>query len=206
MTPTREELEAGAARIPCPRCPAVTGEPCETPRGVELERPHADRIKAYRAELETARRRAEGDATHRIDHARWRRVYVACRMELEQRAAWTLLAAEQLESMVLNMAQAEVARTKAKASPTVEGSMGQAVANPAVAIALRYDAQALQTAIQLKLTPATRGTSVEVPAGDDVPQDAPEEERDELAAIDELARRRKARPAGGKAKRKASAK
>lgn len=192
MTP--EELAAGAQRVTCPRCPAGVGEPCEKPNGDERA-PHADRVKAYRAELERARRKAEGDALERIEHPRWRRVYSACRLELENRAAWTSLAAEQLEGMVRNMIQAELARTRAEGKPTTEGSMGQAVPNPVVQVALRYDAQALQTAIQLKLTPATRGTSVDLPEADEDPStDGPEHERDELAEVDELARRRKEKP------------
>lgn len=203
---TREELEAGCIRIPCPRCEAGQGEACNKPDGSELHKPHRDRVKAYGAELERARLRAEGDATHRIDSVRWRRVYSACRLELENRAAWTPLAAEQLESMVLNMQEAERARAQAKAKPTTEGSMGQAVPNPAVQVALRYDAQALATASSLKLTPDKRGTSVEVPdAPEDPSPDDGDTPDDELAVIDFAARRLKA-AAASKGRRKRAAK
>lgn len=204
---TSAELAAGAQTVPCPRCPAGVGESCQKPNGDDRAT-HVDRIKAYRAEVDRARRKAEGDATERIEHPRWRRVYIACRLELENRAAWTLLAAEQLESMVLNMAEAELARARSKSEPTTEGSMGQKVPNPAVQIALRYDAQALATARALKLTPDTRGTSVEVPdGGEDPTSDAsPEEECDELAAIDLMAERAKRAGKTSKGSRKRATK
>lgn len=188
--------------VPCPRCPAGVDELCETPKGVELERPHKDRARRAEHVAEQARLRAEGDAEHRITSKRWRRVYAAARLELEQRAAWTKIAAEQLESVCRNMALAEVLRAKAEAKPIVPGSMGQDVVNPAVDKATRLDAQALATARALKLTPDTRGTSA-APTGD---PDAGTDEGgggevvDELAELDEVARARKAKAAQRRAR------
>lgn len=183
--------EADPLAIACPHCTAAAGEPCERPDGRELAKPHAARRREADRRHAAMRLQAEGDAKHRIEGVRWRRVYAACRLELEARGAWTKLAAEQLESLVLNMEAAELARGKAKVSPTVEGSMGQPVINPAIAVALRYDAQALATARSLKLTPDTRGTSAPADGvGADAP-DEPEEPRDELAELDDLARKRR---------------
>jgi hypothetical protein len=184
--------------IGCPYCPAAAGEPCELPSGdARPAGPHVRRVKAAERAVLEAKRRAEGEAPDRIPEHRWRRVYVAARLELEQRGDWTRLAAEQLESLVRNMAQADAARELAETTPTVTGSTGQTVANPMYAIATKLDAQALITARTLKLTPDTRGTSASVPDdGADADEDRPPEELDELAKLDELARHRKAKAAG----------
>jgi len=147
-----------------------------------------------------AKRRAEGEAPERITEHRWRRVYVAARLELEQRGAWTRLAAEQLEALVRNMAAADKARELAEVTPTLEGSTGQTIANPMYGVATKLDAQALITARTLKLTPDTRGTSATAVPDDgaDVDEARPPEELDELAALDELASKRKAKAGGRK--------
>lgn len=196
MTPAPDVLAH-----PCPRCPAGIRESCFVARtGRELPKPHTDRVKlAQRVERE-ARQRADGDATKRIESPRFRKVYAAARLELELRNDWTPLAAEQLESLVLNMEAAEDARGKAKAKPTVDGSMGQPVANPLIAVALRYDAQALANARALKLTPDTRGARAGIPGADNPAPDDDEDKppADPLDELDELADRRKAKAAKGK--------
>lgn len=187
--------------VPCPHCDAGIGEPCLTPSGEDAAGPHARRVKAAErqaAEVERAiveaKRRAEAEAPARIGTKRFQRVYVTCRLELEQRAGWTRLAAEQVEMMVLNMELAAALRAKGKAKPMTKGSTDQDVINPAIKAALALDAQALITARTLKLTPDTRGTSASVQDdGADLDEDRPPKEIDELAKLDELARRRKAK-------------
>lgn len=193
MHPSDEELAIG-----CPACPAAAGEPCELPSGEPRKQgPHVRRVKAAARQLADAKRRAEGEAPDRISEHRWRRVFVAARLELEQRGDWTRLAAEQLEGLVRDLAQADRCRELAETKPTVEGSTGQTVANPMGAMSLKYTAQANITARTLKLTPDTRGTSASVPDdGADIDEDRPAEERDELANLDDLARKRKAKAAG----------
>lgn len=193
MRPSDDELA-----IACPACPAAAGEPCELPSGEPRgQGPHVRRVKAAEKSRLEARRRAEGEAPDRIPGHRWRRVFVAARLELEQRGDWTRLAAEQLEALVRNMAQADSARELAETTPTLLGSTGQTVANPMYAIATKLDAQALITARTLKLTPDTRGTSASVQDdGADADEERPPEELDELAKLDELARLRKAKAAG----------
>jgi hypothetical protein len=184
--------------VPCPHCEAGLHERCfRSTTGAELQAPHKPRVKAAEDVARRARERADGDAAQRIEGARWRRLYSACRLELEQRADWTTLAAEQLETLVRLMAAADGARELAEAKPTVEGSTGQLVAHPLGGRAIQYDAQALAIARSLKLTPDTRGTSAPRPGDEDVPrEDAPAEERDELAELDQLARKRKQKAAG----------
>lgn len=189
--------------IACPQCDAGEGEPCQMPDGEDRKAPHARRVKAaerHAAELERAlaehKRKAEAEAPERIGTLRFRRVYVAARLELEQRAAWTRMAAEQLEMCVRNMEAADKARTDASKRPLVEGSTGQPVTNPLWALAVKLDAQALITARTLKLTPDTRGTSASVQDdGADLDDERPAVELDELAVLDELARKRKAKAA-----------
>lgn len=182
--------------VACPYCPAAAGEPCELPDGEPRNGPHARRVKAAERAAAEARTRAEAEAPERIAEHRWRRVYVAARLELEQRGAWTRIAAEQLETVVRNMAAADNAREAAERKPTVDGSTGQTVANPLWNVALRLDAQALATARSLKLTPDTRGTSAATPDdGADLEEDKRPEDVDELAKLDELARKRKAKAA-----------
>jgi hypothetical protein len=175
--------------VPCPRCTAGVGEPCQTPAGVDAKGPHAKRVKAAERERERQRQRAAQELPdERIGEHRWRRVYLSCRGELEQRGAWTRLAAEQVEAMVRNMAQADKCRAAAEAHPTVPGSTGNTVANPLGKVAIGLDAQALMTARELKLTPNTRGTSATVEDDADADPDTPPEEVDELAGLDDLAR------------------
>jgi hypothetical protein len=180
---------------PCPACPAGAHEHCFVERtGRELPKPHAKRVKAAELAVARQRRRANADAEERLEPGRWRRLYVACRLELEQRGDWTTLAAEQLEALVRNMRLAEEARAAAEGKPFVEGSTGQTVAHPGTQTATRLDAQALAIASALKLTPDKRGTSAPRPGDEDIPADAGEEtaaERDELAELDDLARKRK---------------
>lgn len=192
--------------VPCPQCEAGLRESCYVPRtGRELPRPHARRVKAAQEVLDAARRRADGAATERIEGKRWRRLWTGAHLELEQRGDLTRLALEQLEALVRNMRAADECRKLAEETPVVKGSTGQAVANPMSAQALRYDAQALALAKALKLTPDTRGYS-NAPADDDVDDDdeRPPEELDELAELDDLARKRKANlEAGATPKRRA---
>lgn len=192
---------------PCPACPAGRREACFVEgSGRELSKPHAKRVKHAEAEAAKARRRADGDAAERITGPRWRRLYAACRLELEQRGDWTVLAAEQLEGLVHDLQAAADAREERGGKLTTEGSMGQKVAHPNVATELRLEAQALATARSLKLTPDTRGTSAPRPGDEDVPReddDGPGEERDELADLDDIARKRRERAAkAGKSKAK----
>lgn len=203
MRPASDDERA----IDCPVCAAAAGDPCETPSGEVRSAPHVRRVKAAERNrqeaaraVEEARKRAEASAPSRIRSKRFQRLYIACRLELEQRGAWTILADEEVESLVLNMELAAAARAKIAGNLVVKGSTGQAVPNPLIATALKFDAQALITARSLKLTPDTRGTSAPTPdeldvdaaAGDD-DVDRPEIERDELAKLDELARKRKAK-------------
>lgn len=183
--------------IPCPRCSAGREEACVVEStGRELPNPHIGRVRAAAKRAADAKRRAEGDAEERIATPRFRRVYAAARLELEHRSAFTPLAAEQLETVCLNMEAAEMARAKARSDPLVEGSTGQPVANPLIAVALRYDAQALATARALKLTPDTRGhgaPAVPDSSKDDTP--ATDSPLDELSRLDEVALKRKAKAA-----------
>lgn len=189
-------------RVPCPRCDVSVGEECVTPKG-KPAKAHADRTKLSATLAERARLQADGDAEHRIEGVRWQRLYSSARLELEQRADWSSLAAEQLESVVLNMQAAEDARRQAKGKPLVPGSQGQKVANPAIAAALRYDAQALATARALRLTPDTRGASAP-PLEDEPTADASDAEGDELAALDQLALRRREKAKTKRARRRAA--
>lgn len=181
--------------IDCPHCDAQAGEPCTRPDGTPAPAPHARRVKAAErnaaeaaAAVEAARRKAEAEAPARIRTKRFQRVYLSGRLELEARAAWTATAREELESMALNMEWAATARAKLTPSTlVVKGSTGQAVPNPLIAVALKFDAQALITARTLKITPDTRGTSA--PADDDADaaaadEDRPATELDELAVLD----------------------
>lgn len=194
--------------VPCPQCEAGLHEACFVPRtGRELPRPHSKRVKAAQDVLDAARRRAEGAATERIEGKRWRRLYTAAHVELEQRGDLTRLATEQLETLVRNMRAADECRQLAEATPIVTGSTGQPAANPAGVAALRYDAQALALARSLKLTPDTRGTAAPVDDGaDDADDERPPEERDELAELDDLAARRKAKAAKAKPRKRARGK
>lgn len=187
--------------VVCPRCQAQPGEPCLKPDGRPAPGPHKARREAIAAELDAMRRRAENDAPDRITEPRWRRLFVACRIELEQRGDWTALAREQLEAMVRKMAAAEEAATKAERDPVVRGSTGQAVANPLFAIWVRLDSEANRLAKTLKLTPDTRGAAA--PRGDDGAELDGDtgEVGDELDELDELAEVRKRRVAGGKRSR-----
>lgn len=194
--------------VACPQCDVAPGEPCELPNGEPRPSgPHARRVKAAERNarevtraLEEARKRAEAETPSRIRTKRFRRLWAACRVELEQRGDWTVLAREEVESLVLNMELAADCRAAIK-SPSdllVKGSTGQAVPNPMLATALKLDGQALITARELKLTPNTRGTSATTPddgAIDDA-EDRPAVELDELAELDQLAARRKAKSGG----------
>lgn len=182
---------------PCPRCKADPGEPCLKPNGDDAAKPHAARVTAAEAQAAKARQEAKEVPT-RIEGARWRRLYRASRMELEQRGDWTALAAEQLESLVLNLEEAAACRAEVKKARTVKGSTGQPVPNPLGSAAGRCDAVALSLAKALKLTPDTRGTSApagDVPVGDD--DDEPEGAgvQDDFADLDEVARARQRRNA-----------
>jgi hypothetical protein len=185
--------------VECPRCGTDPGEPCLTPRGEDATRPHKARQEHADKVAAAAIARAEGDAVHRIENVRMRRIYVACRLELEQRGAWTKLAAAELEDLVHKLELGETSRDAAASEPFVAGSMGQLVPHPGHALAVRYGDAALKLAKALKVTPDTRGTSAPVPEDDTVEArageadspDAAAEERDELSAIDELALARK---------------
>jgi hypothetical protein len=184
---------------PCPLCEAEVRAFCFRPRdGTELKKPHVKRVKVAEEAAAAARKRADGDAQQRLEEPRWRRLFAAIRLELEGRGDWTTLAAEQVETLVRNMRAADGARQLAEANPVVKGSTGQAVANPMGGRAVQYDAQALAIARALKITPDTRGTSAPRPGDEDVPQEGPEDERDELAELDDLARKRAAKAAGGR--------
>lgn len=195
MTPAVADDERA---VPCPRCTAGVGEPCQTPSGEPARGPHAKRVRAAERAAEAARRRAAlEEPDDRIPEHRWMRVYRAGRAELEQRGAWTRLAAEELEALVRNMAQADKARSAAEMQPTLEGSTGQTVANPLYAIAVKLDAQALITARTLKLTPDTRGTTATPDDEADADPDVAPAEVDDLAELDDLARH-KARKAAAR--------
>lgn len=195
MTPGNQVDPLAAA---CPHCEAAPGEVCLKPDGEDAPRPHARRVKAAERDAIEARKRAENSAPDRIEGDRWRRLFVACRLELEQRGQWTKLAAEQLEVLVRSMSQAETAREACERAPVVQGSTGQPVPNGLWSTMRTLDAQALAIARALKLTPDTRGTSAgnvdpdELPAGaggDDA------QDQDDLAALDQLAAKRKAKAA-----------
>lgn len=190
--------------VPCPHCPAAISEACVNPKGDELERPHAKRIRAAELQADAQRRRAEAGVPKSITAERWRRVYVACRMELENAGGWTQLAAEQLEAMVLQMEEAAECREAVRGSRTVTGSTGQTVANPLGAAGGRAAGEALALAKALKLTPDTRGTrgsTGDVVTDGDTPGASGESSpgADDFGELDELAaaRRRKA-GAGGR--------
>jgi hypothetical protein len=191
--------------VECSRCGTDPGEPCLTPKGENAVRPHKARQEHAEKVAAQAIARAEGDAEHRLEDPRMRRIYVGCRLELEHRGAWTKLAAAELEDLVEKLALAEKMRKDAAAEPFVAGSMGQLVPHPGHALAVRYGDAALKLAKALKVTPDTRGTSAPVPddtvvegKAAEAEPDAAAEERDELSKIDDLARYRKAKAAGRK--------
>lgn len=193
---------ADPGSVPCPHCPAGVGEPCLKPDGSETDKPHARRLKAAAVHADAAHRRAEAGVPKSIDVERWRRVYVACRLELENAGGWTQLAAEQLEAMVLQMEEAAACRKAVKADRTVTGSTGQPVANPIGAAGGRAAGEALAIAKALKLTPDTRGTrgsTGDVVTDGDPPgasgQSSPG--ADDFADLDELAAKRRQRTGGG---------
>lgn len=195
MTPGNQVDPLAAA---CPHCEAAPGEVCLKPDGEDAPRPHARRARAAERDAIEARKRAENSAPDRIEGDRWRRLYVACRLELEQRGQWTKLAAEQLEVLARTMSQADTAREACEREPVVKGSTGQPVPNGLWSTMRTLDAQALAIARALKLTPDTRGTSAgnvddELPAG--VGADDEPAERDDLAVLDQLAEKRKAKAA-----------
>lgn len=188
--------------VPCPHCPAGVGEPCLKPDGSEAGKPHARRLKAAEVHADAAHRRAEAGIPKSIDVARWRRVYVACRLELEAAGGWTQLAAEQLEAMVLMLEEAAACRKAVKAERTVEGSTGQQVANPLGAAGGRAAGEALALAKALKLTPDTRGTrgsTGDVVTDGDQPGPSGESSpgADDFADLDEVAAKRRQRVGGG---------
>lgn len=189
---------ADPSGVTCPHCHADPGDPCLKPDGEDAPAPHARRVKEAQREAAAAARRAQSDVPATVDAAGadWRRVYVACRSELELKGQWTKLGAKQLTAMVLNMAQADACRVATDAEPMVDGSQGQKVPNGLWATQTRLDSQALAIARALKLTPDTRGTSATGGADGDEddrpPADTGEaEDRDALAQLDELAERRK---------------
>lgn len=188
--------------VPCPHCTAGVGEPCQTPQGDDASKPHARRVKAAAEHADAAHRRAEAGIPKTIVEGRWRRLYVACRLELETAGGWTQLAAEQLEAMVLQMEEAAACREAVRGDRVVKGSTGQAVANPLGAAGGRAAGEALALAKALKLTPDTRGTRGST--GDvvtDGDQPGPSGETppgaDDLAELDDLAARRRLKAAGG---------
>lgn len=189
--------------IPCPKCEAGKDERCYVSRsGRILPRPHRDRIRLAETREKEARRRADGDASHRIEGPRFRRVYANCRLMLEARGDWTDLNAETLEAMVLDMEAAAKARMGARREPLVAGSTTNKVANPLFGVHLRLSASALASARALKLLPETMPAKAPRVAAEDTPpgeDDAPDVEKDPLAVLDDLAadaRRRKAGKAG----------
>lgn len=188
MTPESTDL---SVECPRPSCRAGIGEPCLKPDGRPAAGPHKARTEAIARDLEERQAHAEEDTPERIKEPRWRRLYAACRLELEARGDWTTLAREQLEVMVRNMSTADACRELAGNNPVVRGSTKQAVANPLFAIQVRLDAEALRVAKALKLTPDSRGASAPGAAdlGDGTGDDA---DRDPLDELDELAIRRKA--------------
>jgi len=182
--------------VHCPRCEAAPGEPCLKPDGRAAQGPHKARQDLAVAEAQRMRQRAEADAPAVLESPRWRRLYVAGRLELEQRGDWTTLAREQLEVLVRAMAKAEELRTVAENAPLTRGSTGQQVENPLWRTAERLDARALAIAKSLKLTADTRSW-VAPPDDAGIPGGPEGEAGDELDELDELAVKRKAKAKAG---------
>lgn len=88
-----------------------------------------------------------------------------------------------LSRMIDNRIHAENALDVAAKEPFVEGSTGQLTEHPGFKIAARCDGVAISLARQLRITPFTRGQVV----GEDAD--------DPMAALDELAERRRGRAA-----------
>lgn len=180
-------MSAEPTSVACPRCDVGIGEQCERPDGTPAK-PHADRVKRAAHE---ARQRAAADVPEAIVEDRWKRLYRACRLELEQRGDWGKLAAEQLLAMTLNMRHADEARDTASHGAVVTGSTGQKAAHPLWRVAATLDDKALAQAKALKLTPDTRGTSV--PEGANEAADSGnDEDADEFGPLDEVSRQRQA--------------
>lgn len=193
--------------VPCPHCPADVGERCVKPSGDEVDKPHSRRVKAAAIEADKAQRRAEAGIPKSITEPRWRRLFVACRLELETAGGWTQLAAEQLEAMVLMMEEAAACRLAVRDARTVTGSTGQPVANPLGAAGGRAAGEALALAKALKLTPDTRGTrgsTGDVVTDGDQPGPSGEAQpgADEFAELDDLAARRRLKAGDGGRRRK----
>lgn len=176
--------------VVCPHCQAEPTEPCFKPNGQPVGKPHKRREELAR-KLNAQHEKALA-APDRVIGERWRRVYVRCRVELEGRDDWTTLAAEQLEAMVKALAMADTCADQAARDPLVKGSQDQEVANPLHSIALRYSDKALSLAKALKLTPDTRGARAAIPEDPATPA----EDEDELAALDEVHRKRLERKRG----------
>lgn len=117
---------------------------------------------------------------------RWRADWKAAAAILKDRGAWDRPAYTLLERMLVNLATAEARHAEADREPYAEGSQGQPVLHPGYAAASRCDQAALAIARQLELTTATRGKRA----------DDKEEAQHPLAAIDELAKRRRKRATG----------